>query len=398
MKNIIVLGSTGSIGTSSLNVIAALGPEYRVLGLSANRNTELFLQQVNTFKPRFAAVLDPASYEILKDQMPKETRLLPPEMDSLTFMASLPSADLIINGLVGSVGFEPLVAAIKAGKTIALANKEPMVMAGKTVMQECERWQATIIPVDSEPSAIFQCLEGTDAASYHQENKQISKVFLTASGGPFARRAKALSTVTPEEALHHPRWKMGKKITIDSATLMNKGFESIEIMNLFNLPQEKVQIVIHPQSLIHSAVEYVDGAILAEMSEPDMRIPIQYAITYPKRMPSPVQPLNLFQAQRLEFFEPDFDRFPCLELAIAAQAKGGIFPAVLSAADEVAVDAFLKEQIKFTDIPKLIYSVLKETYSPAGHITLNQAAEADKWGKEQARIHLAEKKYKKAII
>ena len=398
MKNIIILGSTGSIGTSSLSVISALGPDYRVLGMSANRNTELFLQQIHTFKPRFAAVLDPASYEILKTQMPKETRLLPPEMDSLTFLASLPSAHLVINGLVGSVGFQPLIAAIKAGKTIALANKEPMVMAGQTVMQECKRWKATIIPVDSEPSAIFQCLEGTDAVSYHNENKSISKVFLTASGGPFAKRKQALSTVTPAEALNHPRWKMGKKITVDSATLMNKGFESIEIMNLFNLPQEKVQIVIHPQSLIHSAVEYVDGAILAEMSEPDMRIPIQYAITYPKRMPSPVQPLNLFQAQKLEFFEPDFDRFPCLELAVAAQAKGGIFPAVLSAADEVAVDAFLKEQIKFTDIAKLIYSVLRETYSKPGPITLHQAAEADEWGKEKAREHLVEKKYKKAII
>ena len=191
---------------------------------------------------------------------------------------------------------------------------------------------------------------------------------------------------------------MGKKITIDSATLMNKGFEAIEIMNLFNLPQEKVQIVIHPQSLIHSAVEYVDGAILAEMSEPDMRIPIQYAITYPKRMPSPVRPLNLFEAQKLEFFEPDFDRFPCLDLALAAQRRGGIFPTVLSAADEVAVEAFLKEQIKFTDIAKLIYTVLKDTYSKPGRITLNQAAEADEWAKEKARVCLAEKKYKKAVL
>ncbi len=398
MKNIIVLGSTGSIGTSSLDVIAALGKDYRVLGLSANRNTELFIKQVHTFKPRFAAVLDVASYEIVKSQMPKETQLLPPDMESLTFLASLPTANLVINWLVGSVGFKPLIAAIKAGKTIALANKEPMVMAGQTVMQECERWEATIIPVDSEPSAIFQCLEGIDADNYHKENKSISKVFLTASGGPFARRKQALSTVTPAEALNHPRWKMGKKITIDSATLMNKGFEAIEIMNLFNLPQEKVQIVIHPQSLIHSAVEYVDGAILAEMSEPDMRIPIQYAITYPKRMPSPVRPLNLFEAQKLEFFEPDFDRFPCLDLALAAQRRGGIFPTVLSAADEVAVEAFLKEQIKFTDIAKLIYTVLKDTYSKPGRITLNQAAEADEWAKEKARVCLAEKKYKKAVL
>lgn len=399
MKNIVILGSTGSIGTSSLNVIAGLGPDYRVLAMSANRNTDLFLQQINTFKPRFAAVLDPNAYETIKTQIPQGTQLLPPEMESLTFLASLPSADLIINGLVGSVGFKPLVAAIKAGKTIALANKEPMVMAGKTVMQECRRWNATIIPVDSEPSAMFQCMEGTDANSYDQVNKSISRVFLTASGGPFAKRTDSLDTVTPAEALNHPRWKMGKKITIDSATLMNKGFEAIEIMNLFSLPQEKVQIVIHPQSLIHSAVEYVDGAILAEMSEPDMCIPIQYAITYPKRMPSPVKPLNLFQAQKLEFFEPDFERFPCLELALAAQAKGNIFPTVLSAADEVAVDAFLKEQIKFTDIPKLIYSVLKDTYATSTeHITLNQAAEADVWGREKALAHLTEKKYQKVVL
>ncbi|MBR2865596.1 MAG: 1-deoxy-D-xylulose-5-phosphate reductoisomerase [Elusimicrobiaceae bacterium] len=399
MKNIIILGSTGSIGTSSLSVIAGLGPDYRVLGMSANRNTELFLQQINTFKPRFAAVLDPNAYETLKNQMPQGTQLLPPEMESLTFLASLPSADLIINGLVGAVGFKPLIAAIKAGKTIALANKEPMVMAGKMVMQECHRWNATIIPVDSEPSAMFQCMEGTDARSYDKVNESISRVFLTASGGPFARRTESLDSVTPAEALNHPRWKMGKKITIDSATLMNKGFEAIEIMNLFSLPQEKVQIVIHPQSLIHSAVEYVDGAILAEMSEPDMRIPIQYAITYPKRMPSPVKPLNLFQAQKLEFFEPDFDRFPCLDLALAAQEKGNIFPAVLSAADEVAVDAFLKEQIKFTDIAKLIYSVLKDTIATStAHITLNQAAEADAWAREKALANLAEKKYVNAIL
>lgn len=398
MKNIIVLGSTGSIGTSALDVIARLGPQYRVIGMSANKNTELFIKQVHTFKPRFAAVLDAASYEILKTQMPKGTQLLPPDMDSLVFLSSLPSANLIISGLVGAVGFQPLIAAIKAGKTIALANKEPMVMAGQSIMQECRRWNATIIPVDSEPSAIFQCMEETDANNYDRANESISRVFLTASGGPFARRKKALSTVTPAEALNHPRWKMGKKITVDSATLMNKGFEAIEIMNLFSLPQEKVQIVIHPQSLIHSAVEYADGAILAEMSEPDMRIPIQYAVTYPKRLPSPVKPLNLFEAQKLEFFEPDFDRFPCLDLALSAQRRGSVFPAVLSAADEVAVDAFLKERIKFTDIPKLIYSVLKETYGRTGRITLNQAAEADAWGREKALANLADKKYKKVIL
>lgn len=399
MKQIVILGSTGSIGTSSLDVIARLGADYRVLGLSANNNTELFLKQIHTFKPRFAAVLNPASYEKIKDQIPQGTRLLPPEIESLSFMASLPTADLVVSGVVGAVGFTPLVSAIKAGKTIALANKEPMVMAGKTLMKECERWEAAILPVDSEPSAIFQCLAGeADEHSYHKISEEISKILLTASGGPFAKRKTALSTVTPGEALNHPRWKMGKKITIDSATLMNKGFEAIEIMNLFNLPEEKVQIVIHPQSIVHSAVEFNDGAILAQMGEPDMRVPIQYAITYPLRKPGPVKKLNLFEAAKLEFFEPDFNRFPCLELALAASRKGGVLPAVLSAADEVAVDAFLKEQIKFTDIAKLVYTVLKSAPQTQGDATLNQAIEADAWARETAAAALADKSYKKAAI
>lgn len=399
MKNIVILGSTGSIGTSALDVIARLGPDYRVIALSANNNTDLFLKQLHSFKPRFAAVLNPASYEKIKDQMPEGTRLLPPEIDSLMFMASLPTADLIVSGVVGAVGFQPLVSAIKAGKTIALANKEPMVMAGKTLMKECERWEAAILPVDSEPSAIFQCLSGmADAHGYSKLEPQISRVFLTASGGPFAKRKGALSTVTPGEALNHPRWRMGKKITIDSATLMNKGFESIEIMNLFNLPEEKVQIVIHPQSIVHSAVEFNDGAILAQLGEPDMRVPIQYAITYPKRAPGPVKKLNLFETAKLEFFAPDLDRFPCLDLALAAARKGGLLPAVLSAADEVAVDAFLKEEIKFTDIAKLVYTVLKAAPQIQTDATLNQALEADRWAREAAAACLKEKAYKKAVI
>lgn len=399
MKQIVILGSTGSIGTSSLDVIARLGPQYRVLALSANRNTDLFLKQLHMFQPRFAAVLDAASYEKIKDQIPATTRLLPPEIDSLCFMASLPSADLVVNGVVGAVGFQPLVAAIKAGKTVALANKEPMVMAGKTLMKECERWKGAILPVDSEPSAIFQCLAGrADVHNYHTVSADISKVFLTASGGPFAKRKGALSSVTPQEALNHPRWKMGKKITVDSATLMNKGFESIEIMNLFNLPEQKVQIVIHPQSIVHSAVEFNDGAILAQMGEPDMRVPIQYAITYPKRLPGPVKKLNLFEAAKLEFSEPDFNRFPCLELALAAARQGGIFPAVLSAADEVAVETFLNGKLKFTEIAKLVYTVLKSAPQTPGDATLNQALEADRWAREKAAEVLQDNSYRKAII
>ena len=399
MKNIVILGSTGSIGTSSLDVIARLGPHYNVIGLSANNNTDLLLQQIHSFKPRFAAVLNPESYKKIKDQIPAGTRLLPPEIDSLIFMASLPSADLIINGLVGAIGFQPLVSAIKAGKTIALANKEPMVMAGKTLMQECERWQAAILPVDSEPSAIFQCLAGlADEHTYHNLSDDISKIILTASGGPFAKRKGTLSTVTPGEALNHPRWRMGKKITVDSATLMNKGFETIEIMNLFNVPEKKVKVVIHPQSIVHSAVEFNDGAILAQMGEPDMRVPIQYAITYPLRAEGPVKKLSLTEAGKLEFFEPDFEKFPCLELALAAARADGLAPAVLSAADELAVDAFLKEEIKFTDIAKLVYTVLKATPQIQGHATLNQALDADQWARERTVECLQNKSYKKALI
>ena len=399
MKQIVILGSTGSIGTSALDVISHLGPGYRVLALSANNNTDLFLKQLHAFKPRFAAVLNPQSYEKIKDQVPPQTRLLPPEIDSLMFMASLPSADLVISGVVGAVGFQPLVSAIKAGKTVALANKEPMVMAGKTLMKECERWEAAILPVDSEPSAIFQCLGGmADEHSYQRLEPEISRIFLTASGGPFAKRKTALSTVTPAEALNHPRWKMGKKITVDSATLMNKGFESIEIMNLFRLPEEKVQIVIHPQSIVHSAVEFNDGAILAQLGEPDMRVPIQYAITYPHRAAGPVKKLNLFEAAKLEFFAPDLDKFPCLFLALEAARKGGVYPAALSAADEIAVDAFLKEQLKFTDIAKLVYTVLKAAPQTQGDATLNQAWETDAWAREAALAALADKSYKKAII
>lgn len=399
MKQIVILGSTGSIGTSALDVISRLGSDYQVLGLSANNNTDLFLAQMHAFKPRFAAVLNPASYEKIKDQVPQGTRLLPPEIDSLMFMASLPSASLVINGVVGAVGFMPLIAAIKAGKTIALANKEPMVMAGRTIMQECERWQAAIIPVDSEPSAVFQCLCGmTNEHDYNKIAPNISRVFLTASGGPFAKYEGALEDVTPEQALKHPRWKMGKKITIDSATLMNKGFEKIEIMNLFNLPDEKVQIVIHPQSIVHSAVEFNDSAILAQMGEPDMRVPIQYAITYPQRAPSPVKKLNLFETAKLEFFKPDLARFVCLDLALAAARTGGITPAVLSAADEIAVDAFLNGQIKFTDISKLIYTVLRKSPSTGGVATINQALEADQWARETALAVLQDGSYKKSVI
>ncbi len=380
MKNIVILGSTGSIGVSALDVIKNLGPNFKVLAITANKNTKLFLEQVQTFSPLYAVVYDKESYKEIKPLMPKTTKLLGPDIESLNFLASLPEADLIINGLVGSIGFMPLISAIKAGKTIALANKEPIVMAGAPLMQECQRWNATILPVDSEPSAVFQCLENVDSRTYHKA-KGVSKILLTASGGPFFKYQGPLDEVTPAQALKHPRWKMGKKITIDSATLMNKGFETIEIMHLFNLPLEKVKIVIHPQSIVHSAVEYEDGSILADLSNPDMRLPIQYAITYPQRFPSPVNKLTLLEMQHLDFYEPDFSRFPCLALALDAIKKGGGYPAVLNGADEAAVAAFLEGKILFTDIAKVIEKVLSIFKPSAGPLTLHGAAEINEWAK-----------------
>jgi len=380
MKNIVILGSTGSIGVSALDVIKNLGPGFKVLAITANKNTDLFLEQVKNFSPLYAVVYDKESYKTVSPLMPKTTKLLAPEIESLNFLAALPEADLIINGLVGSIGFSPLIAAIKAGKTIALANKEPIVMAGAPLMQECERWNATILPVDSEPSAVFQCLENVDSKTYRKA-QGISKILLTASGGPFFKYQGSLEDVTPAQALKHPRWKMGKKITVDSATLMNKGFETIEIMHLFNLPLEKVKIVIHPQSIVHSAVEYIDGSILADLSNPDMRLPIQYAITYPQRFPSPVNKLSLLEMAHLDFYEPDFSRFPCLALALEAIKKGGAYPAVLNGADEAAVAAFLDGKILFTDIAKVVSYVL-ETFKPsAGPLTLHVAAEINEWAK-----------------
>ena len=396
MKQIVILGSTGSIGVSALDVIDNLGEGYEVLAITGNSNTDLFLSQIKQFKPRYAALSSEESWKKIKDKIPAHTKLLGPGNSFLVYLATLPQADLIINGIVGAVGLVPLTAAIKAGKTIALANKEPIVMAGRAIMDECRRWNATIIPVDSEPSAVFQCLENVDSKSYFKASPGIAKVLLTASGGPFFKHRGSLAKVTPKQALKHPRWRMGKKITIDSATLMNKGFETIEIMHLFNLPLEKIQIVVHPQSIIHSAVEYADGSILAQMSNPDMRLPIQYAITYPKRLPSPVKGLSVTDMAKLEFCEPDFKKFPCLHLALFAAKEGGSMPAVLNAADEVAVNAFLTGRILFTDIHKLVEATMAAApaWPQKKPFSLAAAMDSDLWARRKATKLLDTKKYK----
>ena len=279
-------------------------------------------------------------------------------------MAQWPSANFVLSAVVGAVGLKPLMKALRAGKTVALANKEALIMAGELVMAEVRRWNATLLPVDSEHSAIFQCLQGASG-------KEVKRLILTASGGPFYRYKGDLSKVSVAQALAHPTWKMGRKITIDSATLMNKGIETIEAAILFGLPIDQVEIIIHPQSIVHSFVDFVDGAMLAQLSWPDMCLPIQYALTYPARLPGRLPPLDLAKAKRLEFYAPDFRRFPCLTLAREAARRGGSWPTVLNAADETAVYAFLNGEIRFTDIAKIIEKTLTK-HKDNGRLTLEK--------------------------
>lgn len=379
-KHIVVLGSTGSIGTSSLDVISKLGKNYKVLGLSTYGKEALILQQLKKFKPKYVSVLPKSTHDKIKNKIPKGVKLLPPTKKGLNFLSGLKQADLIVNGLVGSAGFEPLISSIKAGKIIALANKEPIVMAGELIMKMAKKHNAKILPVDSEPSAVFQCLNGICPDSYHKVDKLIEKIYLTASGGPFFKYKGNLSKVSPAQALKHPRWKMGPKITIDSATLMNKGFELIEMMHLFSIPMNKIQIVIHPQSVMHGAVEYNDGSILAKMSLPDMKLPIQYAITYPEKVSSSVKKLDLFELGKLEFYRPNLSKFSCLNLALQCAKKGGSYPIVLNASNEVAVEKFLAGEIKFTDIPKIIKKTLdKNPYKSSKNLTIKKVQEIHDW-------------------
>ncbi len=405
MKKVAILGSTGSIGVNALDVISKMPDDLSVAGLAAHSNAELLFKQAKKFRPSLVSLFDPKASEEFQGRLNGSSRYLSSGVEGLVQMASDPEVDIVLTSLVGGVGFAPLLAAIRAGKTIALANKEPMVMAGAQFMKEAERWEAKIIPVDSEPSAIFQCVQGEwdrrgaspdvpassgakgEPASRGRKepfSKIIRRVFLTASGGAFYRRKGSLDKVSVDEALHHPTWKMGKKITLDCATLMNKGFESIEIMNLFGLNYSQIEILIHHQSIIHSAVEFTDGSVLAQMSLPDMRLPIEYAMTYPKRGMRVVKPLNLAEIGSLTFDKPDFRRFPCLELASEAARKGGGLEAVLNAADEIALEAFMRKKIKFTDIPRLIEKTMKK-FKPKGSLpSLSEIVEIDQWARQKA--------------
>jgi 1-deoxy-D-xylulose-5-phosphate reductoisomerase len=377
MKKLAILGSTGSIGVNALNVVREMPGHFQVIGLAAHSNHALVAEQAKEFEARCVTMFEEKASAALKKNLNGGARHLPAGVPGLVELASHPDVDVVLTSLVGGVGFAPLLAAIKSGKTIALANKEPMVMAGAQFVKEAERWQAKIVPVDSEPSAIFQCIQGAP-------KKSIRKVFLTASGGAFAKYEGDLSKVTVAQALKHPTWNMGKKITIDCATLMNKGLETIEIMNMFGLELDQVEVVVHPQSIIHSAVEFTDGSVLAQMSPPDMKLPIQYAMTYPERVKRVIERLDLFSIGELTFRKPDFTRFPCLALAREAAKAGGGMPCVLNAADEVGVEAFIAGKIKFTDIAKVVEKTMKAYRPAAGLPSFAEVVEIDQWAREKA--------------
>ncbi|WP_304509378.1 1-deoxy-D-xylulose-5-phosphate reductoisomerase [Anaerotignum sp.] len=373
MREISILGSTGSIGTQTLEVIENL-PDIKIAGISGNQNIELLEKQARKLQPRFVAVMDEIQAKKLRDRLfDTNTRVLS-GMAGFVEIATIDSVDTVVTSVVGNVGLKPTFEAIEAGKNIALANKETLVSAGQLVMDLAKKKGISIYPVDSEHSAIFQSLQGN-------EGNSIRRILLTASGGPFRGKKKSdLLNITAADALKHPNWSMGKKITIDSATLMNKGLEVMEAKWLFDVSTDKIEVLVHPQSIVHSAVEYEDGAIIAQMGEPDMKVPIQYALTYPKRVRNPFPKVDFTQRNKLTFEKPDLETFPCLALAYHALEVGGTLPAVLNGANEIAVEKFLKGKITFLQISELIEQTMN-AYTVKYEYTLEDLLEADAWAK-----------------
>ncbi len=368
VKHLAVLGSTGSIGQQTLEVVRALPHRFQVLGLAAGENVSLLARQISEFKPRFVCCQDKGAPAHLAN--PGSEFLSPEDI------ATHPQVDIVVIATSGKSGLSPTLAAVRAGKNVALANKESLVMAGEIITSEAKLNAAQILPIDSEHSAIWQCLKG--------ETQQAAQLILTASGGPFLRNSPAqLSRVTVRQALRHPTWQMGRKVTIDSATLMNKGLEVIEAHWLFDVPFDRIMVLVHPQSIVHSMVEFIDGSVKAQLSCPDMRLPIQYALSYPERLPNPqLAKLDWSNIKELTFEQPDFDRFPCLKLAIEAGREGGTYPAVLCAADEVAVELFLSGRIEFTGIARLVEKTL-EAHQPITCPTMEEITAADAWARER---------------
>ncbi len=377
-RRIAILGSTGSVGCNALRLIGQMPDMFEVVGLTTNVNISLFKEQVDAWHPRVIAVADESKCSELTSAVScKETKVLS-GMDGITEVATFKDVDLVLSATVGSSGLMPVMSAIKAGKQIALASKEPMVIAGKLLMDEVERSGTILIPVDSEPNAILQCLEG-------RKKESVRRLIITASGGPFRNmNREEMTRVTPEEALAHPVWKMGKRISVDSATMINKGLEVIEAHNIFGVPLSSIEVVIHPEAKIHSMVEFIDGSVLAVMGSADMRIPIQHALTYPERVPTPLEPIDFFQIAPLTFESPDLDRFPGLRLGYEAGRAGGTMPAILNAADEIAVETFLKRKIGFLDITSICHQVM-ENHEVKTDPDLEEILEADGWARNEAR-------------
>ena len=370
MKGIALLGSTGSIGTQSLDVCRMHG--YRVVCLTANRRVDLMEAQIREFRPDLVSMMDPAAADDLRTRVADTGTKVLSGMDGLIECATYSGADTVLNAVVGMVGLQPTLAAIQAKKTLALANKETLVAGGHLVTNTAKAYGVDILPVDSEHSAIFQCLQGSP------EKGAVKKLILTASGGPFFGKTLAeLENVTAADALKHPNWDMGAKITIDSATMMNKGLEFIEAKWLFDMPIDAIDIVVHRESVVHSAIAYQDNSVIAQLGVPDMRIPIQYALTYPRRLPSPVQELSIVDYGKLTFYAPDYDTFRCINVCKDAIAAGGLRPAAANGANEESVRLFLNGKIKFTDIAVLNRAAMEACPQVADY-TLNDVLQADR--------------------
>jgi 1-deoxy-D-xylulose-5-phosphate reductoisomerase len=381
MKNVVILGSTGSIGGNTLKVIDHLRGSFRVIGLAAGKNIATLAEQVATFKPAVVSVAQeqdiPRLHECLAATGSTHAPRVLAGLEGMIEVATHPEADTVVSAAVGAVGLLPTYEAIGRGKRVALANKETLVMAGALMTRRAKAAGAELLPIDSEHNALHQCLHGV-------ESRHVQRLILTASGGPFRTApVHRMAQATPDEALQHPTWRMGRKITIDSATLMNKGLEVIEAAWLFGVGPQQVDILIHPQSIVHSMVEMVDGSIIAQLGVTDMKFAIQYALTYPARQPTPLSPLSFSPSLGLEFHPPDFERFPCLTLAYRAATAGGTLPIVLNAANEVAVAAFLDCRIGFTDIPQVIETVMNNhELQPVDSI--EQVLQVDRWARVRA--------------
>ena len=381
MRHIAILGSTGSIGTQTLQVIAANPDRFCVEVLTANNNVELLVEQALKFKPNSVVIANEEKYSLLRDALQHEEVKVYAGADAIAQVVTSPQIDLVVTAMVGYSGLIPTIEAIKAGRNIALANKETLVVAGELVNRLVEQYKVAILPVDSEHSAIFQCLMG-------ENQSRVEKLILTASGGPFRGRNRAfLETVTPAAALKHPNWHMGAKVTIDSASMMNKGFEVIEAKWLFGMNPEQMEVVVHPQSIVHSMVQYTDGSIKAQLGVPDMRLPIQYALTFPERIAADFGRVDFTSCQTLTFEKPDLDTFRNLGLAYEAMHKGGNMPCILNAANEVAVDAFLREQCSFTAMSDLIGTTMaKSVFIPQP--SLEDYVETDRSSRQLAQEYL----------